>query len=77
MDEGRKRTILIAASILVARDYAQLKGKPSPALDAAMSNAVSMAERIMRQIDSRWKAQSQPPSQSMTSMTNYPWKPRS
>jgi hypothetical protein len=28
MDEGRKRTILIAASILVARKYAQLEGDP-------------------------------------------------
>jgi hypothetical protein len=76
MDEGRKRTILIAASILVARDYAQLKGRPSPALDAAIADAVSMAERIMRQIDSRWKVPSQPPSQSMTSTANYPWKSR-
>ncbi len=30
MDEGRKRTILIAASILVAPKWVQLDGRPSP-----------------------------------------------
>jgi hypothetical protein len=74
MDEGRKRTILIAASILVARKYSQLEGKTSPALDAAIADAVSMAEKIMRHIDARWRTPSQPPSQSMTSMGGYPWK---
>lgn len=79
MDEGRKRTILIAASILVARDYAQLRGKPSPALEAAISDAISLAEKIMQKIDARWKGSpaSQPPSQSMTSMADYPWKGKS
>jgi hypothetical protein len=48
MDEGRKRTILIAASILVSRKWAQLEGKPSPALDAAIADAISMAEGIIR-----------------------------
>jgi hypothetical protein len=70
MDEGRKRTLLIAASILVARKYAQLEGKPSPALDSAIADAISLAEKIMKQIDARWAA----PSQSMTSGTGYPWK---
>jgi hypothetical protein len=70
MDEGRKRTILIAASILVARKSAQLEGKPSPALDSAIADAISLAERIMKQIDARWAA----PSQSMTSAAGYPWK---
>jgi hypothetical protein len=74
MDEGRKRTILIAASILVARDYAQLKGKPSPALEAAIADAISLAEKIMQRIDSRWAVRNQPPSQSMTSNADYPWK---
>jgi hypothetical protein len=77
MDEGRKRTILIAASILVARDYAQLKGKPSPALDAAISDAISLAEKIMQRIDARWSTPRQPPNQSMTSNADYPWKGRS
>jgi hypothetical protein len=77
MDEGRKRTILIAASILVARDYAQLKGKPSPALESAISDAISLAEKIMQRIDARWRTPSQPPNQSMTSTADYPWKRRS
>jgi hypothetical protein len=72
MDEGRKRTILIAASILVARKYAQLEGKPSPALDSAIADAISLAEKIMQQIDARWEA----PSQLMISSAGYPWKGR-
>jgi hypothetical protein len=72
MDEGRKRTLLVAASILVARKYAQLEAKPSPALDSAIADAISLAEKIMRQIDARFAA----PSQSMTSGTGYPWKGR-
>lgn len=75
MDEGRKRTILIAASILVSGKYAQLEGKLSPALDAAIADAISLAERIMQKIDSRWNAPS-PPNQSMTSSVGYPWKGR-
>ena len=73
MDEGRKRTILIAASILVARKYVQLEGKPSPALDSAIADAISLAERIMKQIDATWAAS----SQTMTSSAQYPWKGRS
>lgn len=73
MDEGRKRTILIAASILVSSKYAQLEGKPSPALDAAIADAISLAERIMQKIDNRSSA-STPPTQSMTSSAGYPWK---
>jgi hypothetical protein len=75
MDEGRKRTILIAASILVARKCAQLEGKPSAALDAAIADALSLAESIMQKIDIRW-APARPPDQSMTSSANYPWKNR-
>lgn len=73
MDEGRKRTILIAASILVTRKLGQLEGKPSPALDSAIADAISLAEKIMQKIDARWAA----PSQSMTSEAGYPWKGRS
>lgn len=68
----RKRTILIAASILVAREWAQLDDKTSLALDAAIANAISLAEKIMQKIDNR----STPPAQSMTSSANYPWKGR-
>jgi len=54
MDEGRKRVILIAASILCSRKLAELGFKPSPAADAAIANAVAAAVRIMRKIDSCW-----------------------
>ena len=54
MDEGRKRVLLIAASILAARKLAQWDGKPSPAFESAISDAIATAERIMAKIDSRW-----------------------
>ena len=76
MDEGRKRTILIAASILVARKWAQLEGKPSSALDAAIAEAISLAETIMARIDARSAAPGPSPTQSMTSSAGYPWKNR-
>ncbi len=74
MDEGRKRTILIAASILVARKWDQLGARPSPALDAAISDAISLAERTMQKIDNR--SRPSPPDQSMNSSAGYPWKDR-
>jgi len=43
VDEGRKRVILIAASILAARKLAQYDG------------AVRWAEEIMKEIDRRWR----------------------
>ncbi len=73
MDEGRKRTILIAASVHVARKWDQLGGRPSPALDAAITDAVALAEKIMQRIDARTAA---PPTQRMTSNAGYPWKGR-
>jgi hypothetical protein len=73
MDEGRKRAILIAASILVSRKFAQLGPQSSPALEAAISDAVVMAEKIMQKIDSRSAG---PPNQQMTSNAGYPWKGR-
>jgi hypothetical protein len=36
MDEGQKRAILIAASILVSRKFAQLGPQSSPALESAI-----------------------------------------
>ena len=54
VDEGRKRVLLIAASILAARKLADWDGRPSPALESAIANAISLAERIMAKIDSRW-----------------------
>lgn len=54
MDEGRKRVLLIAAAILAARNLAHWDGRPSPALDATIANALSLAERILSKIDMLW-----------------------
>jgi hypothetical protein len=55
MDEGRKRVLLIAASILAARKLAQSNPPPrSPAFEAAIADALSTAERIMKRIDERF-----------------------
>jgi hypothetical protein len=54
VDEGRKRVLLIAASILAARKLANWDGRPSPALESAIADAITIAERIMARIDSRW-----------------------
>jgi hypothetical protein len=56
MDEGRKRVLLIAASILAARKLAQLEYKPCPAVDCCIADAIAAADRILRKIDSRWPA---------------------
>ena len=54
MDEGRKRVLLIAASILAARRLAQYdSGARIPATVAAIADAVRWAERIMEEIDRR------------------------
>jgi hypothetical protein len=54
MDEGRKRVLLIAASILAARKLAQYDGgKRVPATVAAISDGVRWAEEIMEEIDRR------------------------
>jgi hypothetical protein len=55
MDEGRKRVILIAASILAARKLAQYPSEARvPATIAAIEDAVCWAERILAAIDKRW-----------------------
>ena len=55
MDEGRKRVILIAASIFAARKLAQFDGgKRVPATISAIADAVRWAEEIMKEIDARW-----------------------
>jgi hypothetical protein len=54
MDEGRKRVLLIAASILAARKLAQYdSGARVPATVSAIADAVRCAERIMEEIDRR------------------------
>jgi len=54
VDEGRKRVVLIAAAILAARKLTNWDGKPSPALECAISDAIALAERILSRIDNRW-----------------------
>jgi hypothetical protein len=52
MDEGRKRVLLIAASILAARKLAQYdSGARIPATVSAISDAIRWAEQIMEEID--------------------------
>jgi hypothetical protein len=58
MDEGRERGLLIAASILAARKLGYWDGRPFPALESAIADAIATAERIMAKIDSRWPARS-------------------
>jgi hypothetical protein len=54
VDEGRKRVLLIAASILAARKLAQFDGGTRvPATIMAIENAVRWAEQIMEAIDER------------------------
>jgi hypothetical protein len=57
MDEGRKRVLLIAASILAARKLAQFEGgKRVPATMSAIADAVRWAEEIMKTKAERWPA---------------------
>jgi hypothetical protein len=53
MDEGRKRTCVIAA-IFACRKLAALEGKPSPAREMAFRDSIDLASELMRRIDSRW-----------------------
>ena len=55
MDDGRKRVLLVAASILAARKLAQYD-KPCPAIEATIANSIVMAEKIRRRIDAMFQA---------------------
>jgi hypothetical protein len=44
--------------LLAARRLGQWDGKRSPALECAIADAISLAERIMARIDSRWPVES-------------------
>ena len=57
MDEGRKRVLLIAATILAARKLANWDGRPSPAVECAITDAITLAERILSKIDAKWPKQ--------------------
>ena len=72
MDEGRKRTILIAASILLARKLGDMDAQPTPALEGAIADAITLAERILQTVDIRFRLA--PPDQHMTSSAGYPRK---
>jgi hypothetical protein len=55
VDEGRKRGLLIAASILAARKLAQFDGgRRVPATISAIADAVRKAEEIMKTIGERF-----------------------
>jgi hypothetical protein len=55
VDEGRKRVLLIAASILAARKLSQYEGsRRVPATISAIADAIRWAEEIMNEIDLRW-----------------------
>jgi hypothetical protein len=54
VDEGRKRVLLIAASILAARKLAQYEGaKKVPANVSAIADSIRWAEEILAEIDRR------------------------
>ena len=59
MDEGRKRVLLIAAAILVARNLREVNTRPTPALEAAIHDAVTLAAKIMSRIDRMFPASSE------------------
>jgi hypothetical protein len=55
MDEGRKKTLWVCAAILASPRLAALEDGTSDALQAEITlDAIAKAERIIRQIDSRW-----------------------
>jgi hypothetical protein len=58
MDEGRKRVLLIAASILVARHLKNpgdlSETRLSPRTESFIANALIWAERILDRIDKRF-----------------------
>jgi hypothetical protein len=53
VDEGRKRVLMIAATILCARKLAQFD-KPCPGIESAIANGIAMAEKIMAKIDAKF-----------------------
>jgi len=54
VNEIRRGALLITAGILAARRIALCESKPSPALECAISDAIIMAEKILKRIDGRW-----------------------
>jgi len=62
VDEGRKRVLLIAAAILVARHLRELNTRPTPALEALIHDAVNMAAKILARIDAMFTNEAQQPT---------------
>ena len=58
MDQQRKCAILFAATILAARKLHEIGGKPCPARECAVADAIENAQRILEKIDERWPAES-------------------
>jgi hypothetical protein len=56
MDEGRKRTLGVIASIFLCRKLAALEGRPSPVRQTAFMESLELSEELMRRIDARWPA---------------------
>jgi hypothetical protein len=56
MSEERKFALFFAAIILAARRLAEIGDKSCPAREAAIADAVSKAEHILRKIDSLYPA---------------------
>jgi hypothetical protein len=56
MDEQRKYAILYVATILAARKLNEIRDRPCPARECAISDAVENARRILEKIDERWPA---------------------
>ena len=57
MNEERKYAILFAATILAARqlaDLGDLADRPCPARDVVLKNAIERAEMILRKIDQKY-----------------------
>jgi len=52
-------SIIAGAAFPTTRSLAQWDGRPSPAVDVAIANAITMAERILSKIDNRWPAKQQ------------------
>jgi hypothetical protein len=60
MDEGRKRTIFLAAAMFLCRRLAALEGRPSPAREAAYRDSIENAVELMRRIDARFPTPDKP-----------------
>jgi hypothetical protein len=55
MDEARKKTLWVCATILAAPKLADLQDGKNAALQSEITqDAIQKAERIIRQIDVRW-----------------------